>query len=227
MKSLQSTILTSFALLVLGSSYGQGLTSIDVASERLYMDGIASKEISALGSAYINETFMPSVIRRYKNQMFLSRYNAYNGELQVDLGNGKIIALDVNKDYELMFTSTNKIYRAVSYITEDGTSKRDFLVLVNETDDVAIFKKESIRYVDAVPAATSYQVDKPAKFERNDDEYYIQMDGSITHLPTKKKDFLKKFPKQSKELKDYLKDSKLDPRDETELIQIVNHISTL
>ncbi|WP_411766725.1 hypothetical protein [Winogradskyella sp. A3E31] len=226
MKLFNLLLLTVFAFATTNIN-AQGPTSVDVATERLYMSAEASKEKSALGSPYINEKFMPATIKRYKNTMFLARFNAYNGELQVDLGNGKIIALDANKDYELMFKATNKIYKSVSYISEDGVNKRGFLVVLEDQPDFKIYKKEHIEYIDAVPAATSYQRDKPAKFEREDDIYLIDFEGSITYLPTKKKDLIKKFPKQAKKIKSFMKDNDLNPKEEEELIQIVNHITTL
>lgn len=224
---MKKTILTSLGLVLLTlTSFGQGITSIDVATEKLYMSSDASKAVSALGSPYVNETFLPVKVKGYDNQLFTGRFNAYNGEMEINLGT-KIIALDMNKDYQVMYTQNNKIYRTYNYATESGITKRGFLNVVNENGDNALLKAEKIIYQEKQPAATSYQTDKPAKFINKGASYYIKTANGIKHLPTRKKDLLKAFPKDAKKVKSYLKDNKISLKDESDLVTLSGFLATL
>ena len=224
---MKKTILTTFCLAVFGLlSYGQGATSIDIATEQLYMSSDASRAVDAVGSPYVDKNFLPVRVKGYDGQIFTGRYNAYNGEMEINLGT-KIIALDTSKDYEVMYTQSNKIYRTYNYSTPNGISKRGFLNVVNESAENALLKSEIIKYYDKVPAATSYQTDKPAKFVQESDEYYIAKGKVITPLPRKKKDLLKAYPKDAKKIKSYLKENKISLKKEQDLIRLAEYLTTL
>jgi hypothetical protein len=201
--------------------------NIDFASEQNLRSENLSSKIVADGSPYIDENFAAARITQYKDKIFSARYNAYNNQMEVKIEDDKVIALDKNGDFEVIFIANDKIYRTVNYFTEENTSKKAFLVVLSDNAKYTLFKKERIKFYDKVEAASSYEKAKPAKFQREDDVYYIKKDGKTVYLPQKKKDFLKSFPKQENELKSYLKKEKLNPKNEDELITIVEYLSTL
>ncbi|ARV09438.1 hypothetical protein BTO05_07220 [Winogradskyella sp. PC-19] len=224
---MKKTILASLCLGLFGIlSYGQGSTSIDVATEKLYMSSDASRPIDAVGSPYVDKNFLPVKVKGFDGQIFTGRYNAYNGEMEINLGT-KIIALDSSKDYEVMYTQNNKIYRTFNYSTPNGISKRGFLNVVHENGDNLLLKSEVIKYYDKVPAATSYQTDKPAKFVKEGDVFYLKKGSVITPLPTRKKDLLKAYPKNAKKIKTYLKENKISLKKERDLIRLASYLATL
>jgi TRAP-type C4-dicarboxylate transport system substrate-binding protein len=147
--------------------------------------------------------------------------------LEVNIDDNKVIALDPNWDYEVTFTLTNKIYRAVRYVSDTNISKKRFLVVLSENKKHTLFKEERIKFYEKVEAATSYEKDKPAKFERIDDQYYLKLSDNMTLVPQNKKRFLRLFPNKEKELKEFIKENKLHPKNEEELIKIVEYISTI
>jgi uncharacterized protein with FMN-binding domain len=202
--------------------------NIDIATESFLSSRNASSRITADGSPYIDDNFSGVRISKYKNKVYNARYNAFNGELEVKIENDRIIALDFNDNVEVTFTLTDKKYRAVDYVKENSTSKKGFLVVLSESQNLTLFKEERIKFFEKVEAASSYQQDKAAKFQREDDLYYIKAsDNMIKFLPKRKKDFLRVFPKQSKKLKSYLKENKLNPKNEDELITIIKYLSTI
>jgi hypothetical protein len=220
---------TLVAGLVLGAinfGFSQGSTSIDIATEKLRMSSDASKAISAQGSPYVDKNFLPLKVTGYPNQLFTGRFNAYNGEMEVNLGT-KIIALDKRKDYRVTFTQTNKIYRTFSYETEKGISRNGFLAIVNETDSFSVLKEEKIKYYEREEPVSSYQQPKPAKFKKENDIYYLKKGNKVTHLPTKRRSILKAYPKHAKAIKSFIKENKLSASKEADLIRIAQHISTL
>jgi len=224
---MKKTIINSLCVGLLSLiSYGQGITSIDVSTEKLYMSSDTSRPIDALGSPYINENFLPLKVKGYDNQIFTGRYNAYNGEMEVNLGT-KVIALDKSQPYEVIFTQTNKIYRTYTYSTSSGISKNGFLNVVNSGENFELLKEETIKYYDKVPAATSYQQDKPAKFVEEDPNFYIKKGETVKPLPSRKKDLLRAYSKDAKKIKAYLKSEKISLKDENDLSKLAQFLVTL
>jgi len=201
--------------------------NVDISTERNLMAKNIDSNTNAEGSPYIDENYSNILISQYNDKIYSGRYNAYNGDLEVKLAENNIIALDKNGNYEVKFTSTNKIYRTENYTTENGNSKRGFLVVFSENENYTLYKEERIKYYEKVEATSSYQQDKPAKFKKENDVFYIKLKNTLTFLPNKKRDLLKAFPKEAKALKSYIKKNKLNPNNEDELITIANYISTL
>lgn len=206
--------------------YAQNV-NIDVATERNLMSKTASKKIIADGSPYIEDNFAAIKIEQFDDQVFTARYNAYNDEMEVRLADGKIIALDNNADYTVKFIANNKVYKTSSYITENDAARRGFLVVLKQTDDYTLLKREQVKFYKKVAAASSYQQDKPANFKREDDSYLVQLDGNILNISQKKKTFIKAFPKHSSKLKTYIKKNKINLKKEEDLIETVAYLSTL
>ncbi|MFD1062303.1 hypothetical protein ACFQ1Q_03525 [Winogradskyella litorisediminis] len=224
---MKKTILTSvFTIVIALTSFAQGVYTIDTSSERLYMSSDASKAIDAYGTPYVDENFLPVRISGYDNQLFTGRYNANNGEMEINLGT-KVIALDVSKGYEVMFTQNNKIYRTYNFSTPSGIAKRGFLNVVSSSDSYELLKQEIVKYYEKQPAATSYQQDKPAKFVEEDPNYYLKKGNVIKVFPTKKKDLLKAYPKDAKKIKGFMKENKISLKDEADLIKLSGFLATL
>jgi len=201
--------------------------TIDMTAERTLMSKDASVPVKAEGSPYISDSFMLARISSYGNKIFNARFNAFNNEMEVSIEDNKVIALDNKVDFEVIFTAENKIYRTVTYLDDNATSKRGFLVVLFENDKYSLFKEERITFNEKVEARTSYDKAKPASYNRIDDLYFIKLEDKITFLPQRKKDFLQRFSKHEKELKSYMKNNKLNPKNEDELITLVKHLSTL
>lgn len=223
MKNYPMAVLMLFSITAI---YAQGLTTKDFSSETLRMSKTLGDESYINGSPFIQEKFSPARVTGYDGQLYLARFNAYNSQMIVDLGDKKI-ALDNSMFYEVTFTKTNKTYRTYSYNFENKKLKNGFLVVVKENDDFALLKEEKVTYIDVVPAATTYQVDKPAKYDRDTDRYYVAFGDSVYFLPSKRKDLLKQFPTKSKELKTFLKDNKVSLKDENDLAELAEFISSM
>lgn len=215
------TVLTASNLVYSQSVY------VDVATERGLMSKNISAKVDAVGSPYVDEAYKPIRLKGYDNQIYSGRYNGYNGEMEVDLGGNQLIALDTSADVEVIFTQTNKTYRTYSFVTDNGISKRGFLAVVEEGNNYALLKEEIIKYYEGEKATSSYERDKPAKFRREDDKFYILLNGEVKFLPQREKDLLKAFPKNSKAIKDYIKSNKLKTKREEDLISISAFLATL
>lgn len=223
LKKITLGFIFSFTVILLGAQS----VSLDFATESNLMTRNANAKVIADGSPYIDENFLAIRITQYKDKLYSARFNASNGVLEVKINNEKVISLDRKAEFEVVFTSTNKTYRAVDYIDQNSNSRREFLVVFSEDKNYSLFKEERIKYFEKVEAISSYQQDKPARFKRDDDLYYLKLNNKTNFVPQRKKDFLKAFPKQSKKLKSYMKKNKLNPKNEDELITIIKYLSTI
>lgn len=197
--------------------------------------GFSPKNISSampnvMGSPYVNEDYQQVRINGTDNKIYSGRYNAYINEMEILVAAGQNpIALDIsNKDYEVFFLNENKLYKTVNFESDRGITKRGFLVVVSEENDITVYKEEIVKYYDKVQASSSYDQDKPAKFRREDDNYYVKLkSGRVVYLPSKDKDIAKAFPENSKEIMSYVKKNKLKTKNEEDLIKVAGYIGTL
>lgn len=210
-------------------NFSQGI-NVDLATEIGFIPkSVSSSNTKAVGSPYVEENYQSVRIKNYESKIYSGRYNAYLSEMEILLGEGREpIALDIaNNDYEVIFINENKTYKSCTYITERGVTKRGFLVVVSNENGNELLKEENIKYYDKVPATSSYDKDKPAKFKREDDIYYINVKNNIFYLPSKTKDISKLFPDSSKEIEDFIKKNKIKTKREEDLIKLANFIGTL
>lgn len=210
--------------------FAQGL-NIDLATEV----GFAPKNLStsitgALGSPYIEEDFQSVKILSVGEKVYSGRYNAYLSEMEIIPGFGQnAIALDIaNNDYEVYFINENKTYKSFTYTSDRGITKRGFLVVISDQDGIQLLKEERIKYYAKERASSSYDQDKPAKFRREDDNYYVKLkNNSIAYLPAKTRDVSKAFPNHAKEISTFIKKNKIKTKNEEDIIKLANFIGTL
>ena len=85
-----------------------------------------------------------------------------------------------------------------------------------------MYKKEKVVYVPKSEAVSGYDEDKPARYKKEDDKFYILITDSIIFMPKKKKELLAFFPNNVKEIESFMKTNKTSLEDENNLIDLVN-----
>lgn len=222
-------ILTALVIVISYQVNAQGDVPINVVADGNFISRVSTPE-SALGSAYIPEEYSPARIINFDNKIYSARYNALNKQMEVLTDqNATPIALDiVNNNYEIFFISLQKTYRSFTYNNEKGITKRGFLVVLSDENGVSLLKEENITYIPMTPAVSSYDKDRPAKFKREDDIYYLKLkDDSIVHISSKTKEIPESFPNYSKEISNFLKKNKVKTKNEEDIIKLANFIGTL
>jgi len=186
----------------------------------------SDKSFYAIGSPFIDESFQVVKLDKFGNHLFAARYNANLGEMQIQRQNDTI-ALNNYEDLKVTFALNNKVYQTHSYTNKEGVSKQGFLVVLKETDSLAVLKEEIVKFYEKKPAVTGYDKEKPAEYKRLNDVYYYRQGDKVSLLPQKRKDFLKLFPQHSSELKDYIKENKISLKKDEDLITLFEYINTL
>lgn len=225
-KKITLNLICCFAFVSISAQSLDNL-GLDGLQSRMVVNGDRTKDSNTKGSQYIDDNFTTVRINRYKDKIFSGRYNAFNNELEVLVEDDNLVVLNPASDYEVVFINTNKIYRGLSYTTEDGVSKTSFLVVLSENEKYTLFKEERVKFYEKVESKSSYDKEKPAEYKRISDNYYIKLGDNVTFLPQNKKDLLKAFPDESKKLTAYMKDKKLNPKNEDDLIVLAEYLSTL
>ncbi|GAA4246718.1 MULTISPECIES: hypothetical protein [Winogradskyella] len=207
--------------MVVSQNQGLNLAEIDLNIKN------RSKTVEAEGSPYITEEFLALRLENFKNKIYSGRYNAYNGEMEIKLGEDKIIALDNNTDYTITFIASLKKYKPYTYKDENLDLQRGFLVVVKEDSSFTLLKKEQIKFQDKVKPRSSYEKEKAAKFIKESDTYYLNFNNETKILPQNKKQFLNSFPEYEVKLKSYIKKNKLSLKNENDLITIASYLSSI
>ncbi|MFK7834051.1 MAG: hypothetical protein AB8B52_12310 [Winogradskyella sp.] len=225
MKNLINSSIILLVLIATSNSYSQ-INNPNFYSENVFVTKNVSAKLEALGSPYIDENFKNIKIEGFDKVQYIGRYNAYNDEMEVKVKD-KIIALDISTDYKVEFISDNKIYKTIDYITENDEEKRGFLVVIAEFETYSLLKQERINYYEGQEAISSYHKDKPAKFNRIGDSYYVQFEDKTIYLPQKKKEFLEIFKEKSSLLKSFIKEKKLNTKTEDNLKKIFEYLNEI
>ncbi|WP_179316292.1 hypothetical protein [Winogradskyella undariae] len=181
---------------------------------------------NAKGSPYISDIFEVVKLKRFGDKTFYGRYDANLGEMQLKLDNDTIVLNNAEK-YEITFVMGKKIYKSYNYKNDDDILQQGFLVVLGETDSMAFLKEEVVKYYEEKPSTNGYDEAKPAEYKRSKDVFYYRSGDDITLLPQKRKDFLKLFPKNSEDLKEFIKENKISLKDDEDLITLFKHIKTL
>ncbi len=215
-----SLLLNTYAISSQTNPINQDLSDIQFATS-------LNKTIpEAEGSPYITENFSLVKLVGFDNKVYEGRFNAFNGDMEIKT-EGKIIYLNPSNEISVLFTENNKLYKTYTYNDEDSHSKRGFLLVAKRLSKIELLKLEKIEFFEKKPARTSYDKESPAKFKRDADTYYLKTKGKVKKLPTRRKDFIETFPEYESELKKYIKNNKLNPKNESELVGIIEYLNSL
>ena len=149
------------------------------------------------------------------------RYNMYKDEMEF-MKADQIYYMRKKLGSTINFKNDNVVYK----IFNSNNKLNYFNILVD--GKCSLLVKEVVEFTEAKAAKSSYVRAKPAKFTREDDEYFISLDGKNTvEIPRKKNDFFDLFKEDSKKIKDYVKENRLSHKDKNDLKKIVIYYNTL
>ncbi|MBR9846715.1 MAG: hypothetical protein GYB35_11720 [Algicola sp.] len=186
---------------------------------------------SVEGSPYINEKFLPATISASEGDVFYVRYNALNDQFEVKGDNNKAYALNrYRRDIVVEILPLKKTYQVIGFYDDERNENFGyFLHLSNPNAKTALYKKEKVIFIDEQKASTGYDSNKPAKYKRVNDTFFIKLENQniLTEVPNKRKDLVKLFPKHKDSVLKYMKENRIKTSKEEDLIQLINYINTL
>lgn len=176
------------------------------------------------GNPYSNEDLIPGTIVFVSgNQMdnIPLRYNWYRKDMEYE-NEGKILAMPEMKEIDHIIINGEK-YVPFYYLK----SIKGYLVEIVK-GNYSLFRAEDVRFINAKPPASGYDVYQPAKFDWYRTKYYvISLKGDVKELATSKKKLIQQFPGFEKKIASFVKENKLNIRKEEDLKTIIEMLNSL
>jgi hypothetical protein len=186
-------------------------------------DEMVLKDIE--GSPFLDEEYQPSRVYFKKVEKSMEsglRYNAYSGEFEFLQGEYRFEITNKQALDSIVYNGRSFIYRNYR---DNGDMKQGFLVRLVD-GSCSLYKRYLAEFHQAEPPATGYHDAKPARFEMEDPEYYLQC--GETKVPEKvtsfrKGKFLDRFGSLEKELKRSIRSQNLRLSKEEDLVAFIRY----
>jgi len=224
-----------FLIVVLGFSYNCLAQAIIPEELRRIGDQVeidkmqaadGSRYVNVKGTPYLSEFFMPATIYP-DDDLFFVKYNVVDDEVEVKLSATRTIILNNSfKKYTIVFKESKE---KIVTLDEDGKKDPSYFFEVKKTDKASIYKKKTKNFIQATKATDNYSKDKPARFSKLEEIFYIQLtpEGSVKELPKKKKAFLAMFQNNQNDVKDFIGKNKIKLNKEEDLVKLFTFIESL
>ncbi|EAR02130.1 hypothetical protein [Maribacter sp. HTCC2170] len=183
------------------------------------------------GSAYLTDFFLPSKL--YYDGEFMKniyyRFNAYNGEIEVKQ-NSTPTSLNVaslNKDKKIAILVNNNKMSFKTFVTSKKKTLNGYLIMLLDGKDYDLYKREYVIFSPGRVSTNSFVKAVPNRFT-NFTEYYFQKEGvnRIDEILPNNRQFLKLIDNDKRAaLKEYLKENKLNAKEESDLIKTFKHLN--
>ena len=177
-------------------------------------------KIKLLQKKYLSKVYNPAYVDEFK-QLAYVKYNIFEDQMEFVKGE-HIYFLKKELNRKIRFTTLNITYKAY-----DLNGDIHFFALHVEGKN-SLLVKQSVRFIVAKKATTTYGKDKPADFKRRKDEFYLALNNKdLVLLPTKKKEFFSVFGDKESDVKSYMKKNKLGNKKVEDLVKAVSYFNTL
>lgn len=214
-------ILIFVSLFSLTVIYGQVLTGTLPTEMNIYNkvnSKSSSKELNydeIKGTPFPNKQF---VLAKFKDNFETApaRYNSFNDNIEYQKNNEVFILPDTEDFSRVTYIDTKETL--VNLKTGDELSGY-FYELVNGKN--LLYKKIKTKYIDAVPAKTTYDSDKTAYFKTLSPVYYIKTEKGFIKKPKNQKEILEQFPDKKEALTTFFKENKIKFDKEEDLKKLV------
>lgn len=182
---------------------------------------------AVIDQAYVNPKFLHSYIyvgdKAMGNSVF-ARYNSSEDEIEIKKTQNSEEFSALAKDPNISIKIANETYVLVP-LRGSNTDGGYFNVLY-KGENYDLYKKVTATFVEPREARTNYEPAVPPSFSKKT-SYYMVDNGSFYEMPTGKSKILSVFNKKKSEIRDFVKQNKLDVRKENDLAKVVEHFDKL
>jgi len=233
MKNVLALVLFSFLMFNTSTSFAQMGTeeaeSTNYISSRAIT--INANERNFSGSAYENKDFASGYV--FKNGKTLAsnvalRYNAKRDEVEVksSLNSTNESARVLVKNDDIYIKILNKVF--VYSPVKEGIDRAGYFMVIHEGANYSLYKKLTKKFIEGREAINSITRDTPPAFQDKEVYYLVnKTDGSFTVFPKSRKGKLKIFAGNKKEIKNFVKENRLNVNKDYDLAKLVKYYDTL
>ncbi|UQD55872.1 hypothetical protein [Flavobacterium sp. K5-23] len=180
------------------------------------------------GSPYNNLLFFPADISGLDFEI-MGRYNEESDQIEIQTEDKKIFMLPKDNKYNSIFINLiNYKLILVNYKVNTNTIINGYLVEISKTNNFSLLRRDKTIVKPEKQPKTGYDKYQPAKFIKANKEYYLGLsDNTVIPMPNNKKQIQQIYPNKTGEINTFFKTTNYSFKEETDLISIVNFISTL
>ncbi|MEZ4811528.1 MAG: hypothetical protein R2819_14305 [Allomuricauda sp.] len=226
---------------LLKSDHGeQGGLGNNPAMMKLYSDmrakfGRMGEEVNLTlddidGTIYLNESFVPGVL--YEDgvafkRMYL-RYDAYNDEVELKETFDSDVVRSMVKHPMYSCSINEGKFLFMDYTDEEGDAAKGYLMPLVSEGNYVLYEKQIKVFKEGKPAKTSLDKGFPHRF-LDKTEYYVSVNGNTPmYLKTRKPEVLSLFTEEEqKNIKQFIKDRRINVGDNTDLVNLFAYANTL
>lgn len=228
------TIVTIITL-TLNTTYGQNAYS-PIPEEGIVNFITSSTEIEpskAKGSPYLNEEFIHGevIVDDKVKEVGKMRYNAYRNEVEILDNISKDSYYSLLKRAYIRVEIGGRNYSIYTYVDSDKSIKTSYFSDLNDGKVKLLFKPEAILKQARRPS-TSYEKYVPPTYVWNSSYYILDKvntdsENHAVKVRLTKNNILDFTGTQKEEMKTYIKENKLNLRQEKDVINFLNYFNSL
>ena len=179
---------------------------------------------ATIGDQYINKRFMSAKVNE-GTDLFKIRFNPYLGIMEYDK-DGEIYHLTKESNTVVEFVGTNPTTYKLYEYTDNDIDQSDYMKVVFEGEKVSFQTLEKIILKPGKTASNSYETSSQPEYKRENDVRFITINGKTQEFSTRTNRFIKMFEDKDfqKNIKDYLKDNRIDLDKDADLIKLGKHL---
>ncbi len=211
----------------------QGTTGAIFAQMRQVKD--IKSDLPTVGSVYIHDDFKACKIY-YKEEFvgdFYYRHNSYNDEIEIkdtpSANDKDVSSLVAMRQLRLIDTADQSEVALHVYNSKEGTLRNGYLYELSQGPKYSLYFKNNVKYRQGTHPVNSMTRPTPNKFSHFV-EYYLKRNGEETaeFIGKNKSEFLRTIdPNIRENIKDYMKEEKINFNEEPDLLKLFGYMNTL
>lgn len=209
-------------------NYKIGVRQISLEENKAFLDLSDAEFKQIKGSPYDNEEFIRGSIYQgenlLENNVFL-RYNIFSNEIEIKQSENQNDYNALIKNSEMIIKIGSDVYVLVPF--EGVDEKGAYFKILSSGSHLDLYKRSEVSYSPRTFPKTSYDREQPAKFTRTDTYYFMLKDGNFVVMPTKKAKLLKLMEPNDPEIKKFMKENRINLKNENHLIKLVKFYNSL
>lgn len=209
------------------SQYDFYARTIDLNQKSLAF-GLTEAEFETIkDEAYANPNFILGNIYQ-EDQLIRSgvpmRFNAHADEIEIKQNASDQSYSALVKDPSIFVKIGMELYLLVPY---KGSNERGgYFNVLHDGATYDLYKKTKATFREGQKAKSTYARDVPPTFAKTT-TYYLVEDGRFLEIPSSKKRILKMMDSKGSEMKEFIKNNKLDLNKEVDLVRAISHFDSL
>jgi|GEM_PF-6252923 len=185
------------------------------------------------GSPYLDDDFLDGKLYE-KDSLVKSnislRYNILNDQIEIkdpNINKGNeygALLKEISITAKILFKNFKYF---PGFINPSDGSTGSYLEVLEKGNDYKLLKKYSVKFQPKVEARSQYEPAKKAEYVQKTYYYVLDNNGKFIEFPNRKSQLYKTFKSQKKELKSFMRKTRIDLDDEKGILRVFNYLDRI